>query len=574
MDILEILPISSDPFSVGVQLGAIVEYIDKLQLPDNVTTRAFCDVVVKKITKQSQCSLAEYFKAMKPSALGKPVGFISHAWNYNFRALITALVSYFGKDSYVWLDFVCNNQHKAIDYPFEWWSGTFKTAISSIGKTVMVLAPWNNPIPLTRGWCIWELYCTIESKGCEFDIAMTEESERAFVDDIDRDPEGTINKMLATIDCANSKCTDEEDKHNIHTAIQTIGFPEINKRIFEALRGWVIRRYSKELEKRRRELGEEHELFLKALNGLALLYDNQGDYCNALPLHEECLKKRKALGGENHRDYLTSLNNLAVSYTKGGRYGESLPLLIECLDKRRSVLEENHPSTLTSLNNLATVYKLCEYEKALPLHEECLERRSVLGENHPDYLSALNNLGTSYKRQCQYETALSLLTKCLKKRKSVLTENHPDTLVSLHNLAGVYDSQGHYNQALPLYTECYRMRKSILGDTHPDTLTTLNSLGLLRKNKRHYGKALQLLEGCWRKRTAVLGNTHPNTLATLNNLAGVYYNQCDFGKALALYEDCLKKSKTVLGETHRFTLTVVNNIETLHRNRACLKKTE
>jgi hypothetical protein len=252
MDASDSLPGISDPFSVGIQLAVIAELVNKSNLPENDTTTEFCEMVLIPLTKQLQCSLVEYYNRLKPSAVGKPVGFISHAWKYDFRQFVAALRSYFGKDAYVWLDFACNNQHKAPDYPFDWWCGTFKTAISSIGKTVMVLAPWNDPIPLTRGWCIWELYCTIESEGCEFDIAMTEESERAFINDIDSNPMGAINKMLATIDCANSQCTSEEDQKKIQNAIQQVGFAKINNKILEALRNWVIRRYKKEVEKRRR----------------------------------------------------------------------------------------------------------------------------------------------------------------------------------------------------------------------------------------------------------------------------------------------------------------------------------
>jgi hypothetical protein len=54
---------------------------------------------------------------------------------------------------------------------------------------------------------------------------MTSESEERFVEDIDADPVDIINKMLATIDCENSRCFKEEDKTKIHTAIcQKVGF--------------------------------------------------------------------------------------------------------------------------------------------------------------------------------------------------------------------------------------------------------------------------------------------------------------------------------------------------------------
>ena len=92
----------------------------------------------------------------------------------------------------------------APDLDFNWWATAFKSAIISFGRTVMVLAPWNDPIPLTRGWCVWELYCSIEGKkkGCRFEIALSSESENQFIRDIDKDPTEVINKMLATIDCS------------------------------------------------------------------------------------------------------------------------------------------------------------------------------------------------------------------------------------------------------------------------------------------------------------------------------------------------------------------------------------
>ena len=34
----------------------------------------------------------------------------------------------------------------------EWWGTAFKDAIRIIGHTVMLLAPWDKPVPLTRAW--------------------------------------------------------------------------------------------------------------------------------------------------------------------------------------------------------------------------------------------------------------------------------------------------------------------------------------------------------------------------------------------------------------------------------------
>jgi hypothetical protein len=69
----------------------------------------------------------------------------------------------------------------------------------------MVMAPWNSPIPLTRGWCIFELYCTAITNS-KFEVAMSQHHQDFFFEDMERDVDGEINKMLATIDAKNSEC--------------------------------------------------------------------------------------------------------------------------------------------------------------------------------------------------------------------------------------------------------------------------------------------------------------------------------------------------------------------------------
>ena len=51
-------------------------------------------------------------------------------------------------DIIIWFDMFSNNQHKAVDLDFNWWCNTFKSAIKDFGHTVMVFAPWKNPIPM------------------------------------------------------------------------------------------------------------------------------------------------------------------------------------------------------------------------------------------------------------------------------------------------------------------------------------------------------------------------------------------------------------------------------------------
>jgi hypothetical protein len=52
----------------------------------------------------------------------------------------------------LWFDIFTINQHNTVTGDFLWWSTTFKSAIRSFGRTAMVLAPWQDSIPLTRAW--------------------------------------------------------------------------------------------------------------------------------------------------------------------------------------------------------------------------------------------------------------------------------------------------------------------------------------------------------------------------------------------------------------------------------------
>ncbi len=114
-----------------------------------------------------------------------------------------------------------NNQNSTTALDFEWWTGTFKSAIENIGYTVVVLAPWNDPIPLQRAWCLFEMYCTAAT-GSRFEIAMSPNEEIAFLDDLVSDS-GVINRMLAQIDVQKSEATVQEDKDRIFQIVTDVG---------------------------------------------------------------------------------------------------------------------------------------------------------------------------------------------------------------------------------------------------------------------------------------------------------------------------------------------------------------
>ena len=76
-------------------------------------------------------------------------------------------------------DVFVGNQHRAAELPQAWWTQAFRQSVIDIGRTVLVLQPWHAPVPLTRSWCLWEIYSTLDG-GAELHIALSTAQRKAF----------------------------------------------------------------------------------------------------------------------------------------------------------------------------------------------------------------------------------------------------------------------------------------------------------------------------------------------------------------------------------------------------------
>ena len=198
----------------GVKLALFDEIIDMWGGPDKLVGLSSTDVnniYQKESTKHSQSSmvtllLSDSHSSKYTDMIGPANVFISHAWKYTFLAVVEALKNHFhcNPDIFVWFDLFCNNQHSAADLPFEWWTGVFSSSIQKIGHTVMILSPWDAPITLTRAWCLYEVYCTVQMKS-RFEIAMCNDEKHDFIQALtNRDSYHKISEMIANIDVENS----------------------------------------------------------------------------------------------------------------------------------------------------------------------------------------------------------------------------------------------------------------------------------------------------------------------------------------------------------------------------------
>ena len=78
-------------------------------------------------------------------------------------------------------DIFVGSQHKAAALDTRWFKDAFAQVVKQIGHTLLVLQPWHAPLPLTRSWCLWEIYSTVDG-GAELQIVLSPAQREAFQD--------------------------------------------------------------------------------------------------------------------------------------------------------------------------------------------------------------------------------------------------------------------------------------------------------------------------------------------------------------------------------------------------------
>ena len=377
-----------------------VQYVD---IPfELMTTNDACFGIVKPATEHVKTSYAEMLSNTEPGEVNEATVFVSHAWKFTFVNVVDALSS-LSENAFVWFDVFTVNQHASLQVPPDWWFTTFKEAVASIGHTVLVLMPWDDPIPLTRAWCIWEILSTIDDGKAKLEICLPAVEQKAFADFlVEKGSDKVIVKMVG-MDVQRAEAWKKEDRDAILNAVKVYpgGASEVNKRIKDQMRSWLIESAKSALN----TLDVEKRATSALLIDVAVLLSKQAKYADAEPLFREALDGRRRELGDAHPSTLDSINNLATLLDQQGKYADAEALYRKALDGKRRVCGDAHRDTLASINNLAILLKdQGKYADAEALYREALDgHRRELGDTHPSTLATINNLASLFYNQGKYD---------------------------------------------------------------------------------------------------------------------------------------------------------------------------
>jgi tetratricopeptide (TPR) repeat protein len=484
----------------GIALSAVDSFIELCggkELFVDLTTTEVNIEAQKPFTYSLSCSYCDHLKERSFPGVGKATVFISHAWKYKFLDVLDAIRNHFrDEDPIIWFDLFTNNQHDAPDLDFGWWSTTFQEAIREIGTTVMVLSPWSDPIPLTRAWCLYEIYCAIHTKST-FQVAMSSSENQSFMTALGQDINCT-KQLLSVVNVQRSEAWNPLDRQRIFEIVDaTIGFDEINSLVSTRLREWIISATAEAYNNSTDAIQQ-----IEIGSNLGLLYLDLCQY----PLAEERLRSayEQVLAREGKSENsVRKLNNLAILYERQRDYKTCIPLLEECVnyynEEQLREKKSNSNAYLSKISLAICLMNTGRYQEALESFQVCSNYFNQSDPHIDSYLSCTYNLAVCHDYLGHLTEAHRILSELYKylSEEASYGSDHYDTLRLMTSLGSVCERMGDSDRALELYRKAFETKAVKYGRQHDSTLTTELSYGKFLLTLALDVEAIPLLRHCF-----------------------------------------------------------------------------
>jgi tetratricopeptide (TPR) repeat protein len=510
--------------------------------------------------------------------VGRPNLLLSHAWLYKFEHAVTAIESFADKPGagagepkwedleperdaappeceqygsaasrglFVWFDCFSLDQHAVQQTRLDSCATTCKEAIRLIGHTVMILPPfaWHmQPEPLTRAWCLWELWCTIAT-GAVFSVCLEPAHRAAFEAALLQKSCGLLMETFADIDVEKAEASNSDELFMIMNNVRQLpgSCGELNTVAASQMRLWMTHSILREMEIVRRDPSTgalKPEALAHAL-AIANMLDEAGDKPGARRLCMDVVDGLTVELGPDHTDTLSAQNNFAVLLQQAGNMGEARRLYeLVVAGYTSNSSSEDMPSD-------ADIDAAAAGPGFIPAeHFEGAK---------PGFAFKLGEEGMGYYNQ----------SKELAELKAVVVLKNTDMLTAQMNLAILLQQAGEITEARRLYGVVVAGRTMALGAEHAETLTAQMNLAVLLKHTGQMKEARQLYELMVAGYTSTLGVDHVDTLSAQMNLAVLLKQTGQTEEARRLYERVVSGRAAVLGPGHADTLTAQMNLALL-----------
>ena len=315
--------------------GEVVKSIVKPKPREDWSTEDVAEYVIKRACLADQCTYLEVIEQPKKNVSRNEYRgtFVSQARRCRFADLVGALHHFYTlkqakiADQYVWLDIFSANQPKLTACNVEpavrkenerQLTEGLHIAIANFEQRVMFMDKWDRAAPLTRAWCVWEIFGVAKAKK-QLEIALPESEYDRYISFMIRDF-FNVKTKLSKIEVEKAECFSEQDLQMIQGAIRKeSSYAQVNDVVMSQLRVWVASTAEAEMRKEEAKASPDESRIGLLATCAGLTFKGQGQYNRAEKLLRKGLAISKRINGLEHAETATSLNNLAsLLYTQVG----------------------------------------------------------------------------------------------------------------------------------------------------------------------------------------------------------------------------------------------------------------
>jgi CHAT domain-containing protein/Arc/MetJ-type ribon-helix-helix transcriptional regulator len=230
-----------------------------------------------------------------------------------------------------------------------------------------------------------------------------------------------------------------------------------------------------------------------ALQNLAVLSENAGDYPAAIGHRRKSLGIKEKIFGLEHADIATAKMELANDLTSIGQYAEAGKLDLEAFDLRIKLFGNE------SLEIAEIMVEICQdcvnlgdYKNASDFGSQALKiQQGSLDRSHPDLARTHSIIGILDSRRGEFEAAESNFKKALSIYRRVRGADHPMVGQVMIHLGQAQRLQGKLAKAVDTFEKSASILASSRGESHPDVAVPLYGVAESAFLMQDFPKALE-----------------------------------------------------------------------------------
>lgn len=116
-----------------------------------------------------------------------------------------------------------------------------RNSIRDIGQVLLILSPWNSPIPIQRAWCLFEISTALCQEDASLSIYLTNSEAKSMSTAVQDDCDCLI-PALSVIQAEKAQAFSQEDRDRMLSVIRSTegGFPSVSSNVKTSLRTWCV----------------------------------------------------------------------------------------------------------------------------------------------------------------------------------------------------------------------------------------------------------------------------------------------------------------------------------------------